>query len=83
MGQSIDRAKRKAAGNVCLFLYGLSNTLAYALNQMYATHPPSGEGLGAGLTRSEKDLVKRLAQRAADDGYIYRKLGWRLLGKKH
>lgn len=78
--KKIDRAKRQAAGHACLAMFGLCNTISHSIRQIAATHPPSGVGLGKGLTEKEREFVVNLATKFHDNGELLRKLGWRFRG---
>lgn len=77
----IDKAKRLAAGHACLMLFGASNTISFGLVQIAQVQPPSGTGLGYGLTEKERAYVSKVAQSYHDQGEILRKLARRFSGK--
>ena len=82
MGRVIIKAERKAAGYACLTLFGVCNSLTHGLRQVASTHPPSGAGMGAGLTDKERKYIDQLANDFHAKGEVLRKLGWRFLNKK-
>lgn len=81
-GEKINKAKRMAAGHACFTLFAVSDTLAHGLRQMAATSPPSGIGLGEGLTEKERKFVLKMATDFHDKGEVLRRLGWRFKGEK-
>lgn len=82
MATTVDRAKRLAAGHACFTLFSVCNGLSHGLRQIAQANPPSGIGLGQGLTEKEREFVLKQAGDFNEKAEVLRKLGWRFKGVK-
>lgn len=76
----IDKAKRLAAGHVCLALFSGCNIIAFQLREIQMFHTTGT--LGQGLTEQERALVSKMADKIYADGELLRKLGRRFQGQE-
>jgi hypothetical protein len=82
VSRKIDKAKRMAAGHACFTLFTVCNGLSHGLRQIASISPPSGIGLGHGLTEKEREFVLKQATDFNEKAEVLRKLGWRFKGVK-
>jgi hypothetical protein len=76
------KAKRKAAGQGCLLMFHFLSSMAVKASLLADPFEPHG-GMGLGLTEAERDFVNKQATDLHRKAEVWRRLGWRLLGKNH
>jgi hypothetical protein len=73
----INRVHRRAAGQVCLALFGTLNATTHAVRNI--ARADERWGTGKGLTDKEREYVIDLATRLHKEGERLRMIGWRLM----
>lgn len=77
MGDKINRVHRRAAGQMCLALFGMTNALTHSVRNVARTD--ERWGTGSGLTDKERQYIEEMAIRMHQEGERLRRLGWRFM----
>jgi len=77
VGDKINRVHRRAAGQMCLALFGMTNALTHSVRNVARTD--ERWGTGSGLTDNERDYIQEMTKRMTKESERLRRLGWRFM----